>query len=270
MFDGVSRRVFGFFNFLTPNFVIADVELVKQITLKDFSSFINHDKMFNENIDSVMSKTLFSLFDDNWRVMREALSPIFSNSNMKMMFDEASRCARDFVTHLENKAPSGKVIVDARDTFARYTIEGISTAALGFKSDCVVNQDSSLFKMASSITSPPVSTIINFLIASTSKPFYTFLRLQIFTKELKNFFRNVIVDAMNERGATGISRPDIIQLLIQAKKGKIEAREDDGKDLKNFSANIEHDVGVKANKAINWTDEHFMAQGWANLISLTV
>lgn len=241
-------------------FIAKDIELIKQITIKDFDSFVNHDKTFDEHIDKVFGRSLFSMFDEKWRVMRNTLSPLFTSSKMKMMFEMVSECANDFVNHFERKAKEGKIVIDAADTFARYTVDGISTAALGFKGDCIENEKSSLFKMAISLANPSIVSNMKIFLAILCRPLYIFLGIQFTPKETRDFFKRVIVDVMHEREANNIFRPDIIQLLMQAKKGKIEARDkDDGKDLKNFSANIEYDVGAK--KMIEWTDDDFIAQG---------
>ena len=71
---------------------------------------------------------------------------------------------------------------------------------------------------------------------------------------------------MKEREQNGIFRPDVIQLLMQAKKGQLEKQDKENEvneaELSNFSANIEYDVKAKNTKMTNWTDEHFMAQGF--------
>ena len=40
----------------TPSYIITDVEAIKQITIKDFDSFVNHDKSVNEDIDKLSGK----------------------------------------------------------------------------------------------------------------------------------------------------------------------------------------------------------------------
>lgn len=67
---------------------------------------------------------------------------------------------------------------------------------------------------------------------------------------------------MQERDAKGIFRPDVIQLLLQAKKGQLQTEHEEEEKQSNFSANIEYDVKAKNKKLTNWTDEHYMAQGF--------
>ncbi|KAG5670375.1 hypothetical protein PVAND_000645 [Polypedilum vanderplanki] len=255
--------VYGVFSMNVPFFVITDPELIKQITIKDFDSFVNHDKSFNEDVDKFSSKMLFTLIDEKWKHMRSVLSPIFTSSKMKMMFGILSECANEFVEHHEEKAKHGKVIVNCVETYPRYTVDGISTAVLGFKGDCIKNEDSKLYKLAMRMRKPTFLTNLKLMLFIVFRWLYIKLGLQLTLKEVYDFFYNAIIKVMNEREEKGIFRPDVVQLLLQARKGQLQKESDvNEKELSNFSANIEYDTGAQNRKITNWTDEHFMAQGF--------
>lgn len=161
-----------------------DAEIIKQITVKDFDSFVNHDKSFNDEIDKISGKMLFALVDDEWRNMRSILSPIFTSSKMKMMFEVLQDCANEFVdVHLE-KVKDGKVLVDVKEMFPRFTVDGISTAVLGFKGDCVKNEKSELFKFVERMRSPRMIDSIKIIIFVLSRWLFVKLKLQLTTKEV--------------------------------------------------------------------------------------
>jgi len=247
--------------------LVRDPEIVKKITIKDFDVFVNHDKNFNEDMDKMQGFILFSLQDDKWRNMRNILSPIFTSSKMKMMFGILSDCTNDFIDHYEQKAKStGKVVMNCKESFSRFTVDGICSAVLGFKGDCIKNEDSELFKFTMGIQKIDMWTTIKFLLFVTLRKVYVLFKLQITRKEVYDFFYNAIVKVMKEREQNGIFRPDVIQLLMQAKKGQLETHDKENEvneaELSNFSANIEYDVKAKNKKLTHWTDEHFMAQGF--------
>lgn len=127
---------------------------------------------------------LFSLINDEWRNMRNILSPIFTSSKMKMMFGIISDSAKDFIdVHLE-KAKSGKVIVDCKEMFARFTVDGISTSVLGFKGDCVKDQESELFKFVQRMIKPNAMQMVKMFIFMISRWLYVKLRLQMTSREV--------------------------------------------------------------------------------------
>jgi cytochrome P450 family 9 len=199
------------------------------------------------------------MFDERWRSMRNSLSPIFTSAKMKMMFGILTDCAQEFIDHFDKK-PSDKIIVDVKDMFSRYTVNGISTAALGFQGDCIKNEDSYIYKMAQDLANPSFATNMKILLVAICKPLYLLFGFQIFPEEHKSFFEKSIVDVMDERDAKGIFRPDVVQLLLQMKKGQLEREKNDDKDEANFAANIEYDVGGN-NTKVKWDKEDFMAQG---------
>jgi hypothetical protein len=55
----------------------------------------------------------------------------------------------------------------------------------------------------------------------------------------------------------------VIQLLLQARKGQLkEEKEVNEKDLANFSANVEYEVGSKSKAFEDFQDDDWIAQGW--------
>lgn len=264
-FIGFFNRVFGFYNFKKPAFFITDIELIKKIHIKDFDFFVNHETF--TNVDKVFDRSLFALHDRQWRDMRVTLSPIFTSAKMKMMFGLLSAHATDFVNFYESKASKGeRSIVNTLDVFSRFTADGISTSVLGFEADCVRNEDSFVFSMVKKIlhdfTGPLGNIKVMFSFAMPR--IYKLLGIQCMSQEVYNFFQKTVIDVMNERDRKNISRPDVIQLLLQAKKGQLQssAKENDvnDKELANFSANVEYDVGG-SNLKSQFTDLDWIAQG---------
>ena len=242
-----------------PFYVLTDPELIKQVTIKDFDHFVNHDKDIPSEIDSFNGKILFSMNDEKWKSMRSVLSPIFTSSKMKMMFGILSESAKGFIDHFEakSKGNNGSVFVDCTTACSRYTVDGISTAVLGFEGDCIKNEESSLFKFALSLTTPSAWQNMKIVLFLAFRWLYKKLKIQLTTQEVKDFFYNSIVKVMNEREKNGTFRPDVVQLLLQVKQGQLQQQNEEvnDKELSNFAANIEYDVGAKNKKMTNWTDE---------------
>lgn len=218
--------------------------------------------------DKVFSRILPFLRDKEWSDMRSTLSPIFTSSKMKMMYGLLSDQARDFVKFFEEKSQKGEVLeIDTKNIFARFTANGIATSALGFEADCVRNPDSEVFKLVGSFINEATDTltILKGLFFMTIPKLYKLLGFRLMSKELYNFFKRVVIDQMAERDRNNISRPDIIQLMLQLKKGQLsQDKENDvnDKELVNFSANVEHDVGSKGKNTSQFTDDDWIAQGF--------
>lgn len=68
------RRFFGIFEFTRPLYVIRDLDLLKQIEIKEFNSFTNHRAFISEESkDILFHNILFFLKDQKWRDARSTL-----------------------------------------------------------------------------------------------------------------------------------------------------------------------------------------------------
>lgn len=222
-----------------------------------------------DNFDKIFSKTLFGLHGQKWKDMRSILSPMFTSSKMKMMFGLLAKAANDFIPHFEKRAGSdGSSDIDVLEIFSRFTADGISTAALGFEGDCVKNEDSDIYKMVKKVLRDfDGSNSFKFIVAFMLPKLYHLLGLQLVSKETADFFQHVVIDVMNERDRKNISRPDVIQLMLEAKKGHLQVKENeeaDDKELDGFAAHEELSLksNVKNRKEIVDDDEYWLAQGF--------
>lgn len=65
-------------------FQVRDLDLVKQVMVKDFDHFVDHRPFVDT--DPLFSKSLFFLNGQEWKDMRTVLSPTFTSGKIKRMF----------------------------------------------------------------------------------------------------------------------------------------------------------------------------------------
>lgn len=252
------------FNFGEHVFVLTDPELIKRVTIRDFDHFVNHNELLGD-VDRVFGKSLFGMHGQKWRDMRTTLSPIFTSSKMKMMFGLLSTHAQSFIKIFEKRTGNGMVDIDAMEIFSRFTADGIATAVLGFEGDCVKNEDSGLFKIAKGLidefTSP--TAILKFIFGLLSPKLYKLLDVQLISKTTYDFFKRVVIDTMNERDRKNITRPDVIQLMLNVRQGKMSKEEINEKELDGFAATDDlKKTNIKNLQEIVDDDEYWIAQGF--------
>lgn len=269
-----STRIFGFFNMTQKIYVLTDAEIIKRIAIKDFDHFVNHDIML-ANLDRVFGKTLFGLHGQKWKDMRATLSPMFTSSKMQQTFGLLSHHAEDFAKHFEKQANDGKNDIDVLEIFARFTADGIATAALGFEGDCVKNENSFVYKLVKDILNEFTGPLglSKFILGNMFPKLYKALGIQLTSKNTMDFFKRVVVDVMDERDRNKITRPDIIQLMLQVKKGQLQTKEKEetnDKELDGFAAHEELNLksNVKNLQEIVNDDEYWIAQGTICLTNL--
>lgn len=233
--------------------VIRDPTLIKKITIKDFDYFVNRLGDNDIEVDRLLSKSVLILRDQKWRDMRTMLSPIYSSSKLKQMYGLLTECMEEFIKLYEDKARKNgdTVEIETHDVFARITADGIATTALGFKGDCVVNKNSKIYEIADALeedfTEPTKLTLIHVL-----PSLYKFLKLQIFRQSIHDFFELNVLSEIQRRRDEKITRPDVIQLLIQAKEGQLELESGDAEELSYTEK--------KVKKIANLSDKDLVAQ----------
>ncbi|GBP56869.1 hypothetical protein EVAR_41617_1 [Eumeta japonica] len=77
-----NEKYVGIYQGTKPVLVLRDINLIKQIMIKDFGQF--QDRGFKIS-DGESDKNLFSVEGDTWRVLRHRLTPIFTTGKLKTM-----------------------------------------------------------------------------------------------------------------------------------------------------------------------------------------
>lgn len=116
-------RIYGTFDFTIRQYIIRDPEVYKRIAVKDFDHFEDHRVIVDEKVDELLGSSLISMSGDRWRQMRATLSPTFTGSKMRQMFELVTECADEIVTYFSKKAKGGeKIDIEMKDFFSRYSI----------------------------------------------------------------------------------------------------------------------------------------------------
>ena len=120
-----GQKFGGTYIFTSPRFFVRDPDLIKDIMVKDFSTFHDRGVYMNEEIEP-LSAHLFSLTGMKWRNLRVKLTPTFTSGKMKMMFQRLVECGQELQTFLEKVDEKGDVI-EIKDVLARFSTDIISS-----------------------------------------------------------------------------------------------------------------------------------------------
>jgi cytochrome P450 family 6 len=98
----------GIFSFDKPSLLIRDLELVKNILVKDFQNFTDRITSSDEKLDPLFSRALFVIKGQRWRHWRTNLTPVFTSGKMKMMFYLVDTCGKELADCLDKASYNGK------------------------------------------------------------------------------------------------------------------------------------------------------------------
>lgn len=255
-----NDRYIGTYQFGSKMLLIRHPELIKQITVKDFDHFVDHNQILFEDAEPLFSKNLMSLRGERWKEMRATLSPSFTSRKMKAMFGIIMECAQTFVRHFQREDEQ-VVTVELKDIFTRLTNDIIASASFGIVCDSLKERDNEFYKMGKEATTfTGFWKVLSFFTMMAFPRLAKFLGIRFFSEKVSAFFKNLVVSNMEAREKNGIVRPDMIHLLMQARKGKLEHDRDNEVIDSGFAVIEESAIGKERKRNLQLTDDDITAQ----------
>nr|CAD7448682.1 unnamed protein product [Timema bartmani] len=206
----------GIFIGATPIMLIRDPEVIKQVFVKNFTSFMDRHLDINEKVNPV-EENLFFMKGEKWRWLRSKLTPTFSSGKLKMMFQVLTECASEMNTYVESIA-SKQESIEMRELFAQYNTEIIGSCAFGIKFNTINNPKSEFRAIGRTIFDQSFFQMMKGLIITIFPGLAKCFTFTIFDLKTSRFFRRIVEDTIAHREKNEISRKDFLQLLIQLKK----------------------------------------------------
>lgn len=258
------------FVFRDPYVVVRDPELIKRFTVKDFDYFEDHRALVDADADELFGNSLFMMKGQKWRDMRATLSPAFTGSRMREMFELVTECADDMAKYLVKRTNEGKKIdFEMKELFCRYTNDVIASCAFGIRVNSLEDPNNEFFAAGRKITSGGkfaqmmIAFILIFLrvMPRLAKK----LNIQMMPASVRKFISKVVTDTMDERQKRGIFRPDMINILMKVRQGEItydeaaDQMENFQKDSAGFATVEESNIGRKRPQR-RWNDAEIMSQ----------
>ena len=242
-----TAPIVGFYTFLTRAAFILDLDLVKQIMIKDFQSFSERGLFHNERDDPLTGNLLF-LDGEKWRVLRHKISPVFTTGKMKFMFPTVVKVGQQLPMACEKFMHEGNGIIEAKDLCARYTTDVIGTCAFGIECNSLLNPQAEFREMGRSIFEKPRHNGFVQAFMFTNPHLARQLRMKTFRDDISEFFLNAVKETVKYRQENNVKRNDFLDMLIEMKaqrdqllnEGK-EVKEDDltsGLNIEQLAAQV--------------------------------
>nr|XP_029731422.1 cytochrome P450 9e2-like [Aedes albopictus] len=259
-----DAKVVGLFDMSTRFIMVRDPELLKKVLVKDFDYFIDRRSMFGDNTNEsdniLITKTLLLLRGQKWRDMRATLSPAFTGSKMRAMFDLIVTYSDRMVGILKDQAGEvGYVDYEIKECCSRIASDIIATCAYGLEVESLENRENDFFTMGKKMMNFGSSFVIRMVLYGLFPKLMNRFQVDFFDAEQTRYFTQIIKDTIETRDKQGIVRPDMIHLLMQAQKGVLKHHQETAEATAGFATVEESEIGKTAvGKAI--TDFEIVAQ----------
>lgn len=261
-----DAKIQGTFELTSAITMIRDPDLIKQIAIKDFDHFTNHRTIIDEEVDPLFGRALFNIKGEKWHDMRSTLSPAFTGSKMRSMFELVLQCSEQMKEHLLEQSKQKSLVIEMKDLFSRFANDVIATCAFGIQINSLKDPQNEFYAMGKEFTELGTWISIKFFGYANAPGLMKALKVDVFGEAVRSFFRRKVMGNMKYREENKVHRPDMIHLLMQATKGQLEHEKQESNTTREKTnegfAMVEEEVVNSGNKKSRrvWEDDDLTGQ----------
>ncbi|XP_063706036.1 cytochrome P450 6A1-like [Culicoides brevitarsis] len=207
----------GLFFTIKPAILALDINLIKNILIKDFSSFHDRGVYFNDRIDPLAGH-IFNLEGKRWKTLRTKLTPTFSTGKMKYMFPTMVNVGKEFVQTLKNESTE----VEMKELLARFTTDIIGRCAFGLECNSLKDPNAQFREMGKKVFEQPRNNRFKQFLVISYKEAGRFFNIKTVREDVSKFFMKVVKDTVEYREKNSIKQHDFMDLLINLKNSSNE------------------------------------------------
>ncbi|CAG9792230.1 unnamed protein product [Diatraea saccharalis] len=213
-----NEKVVGAFKSTTPELIIRDPDLIKDILIFHFPSF--YSRGFNHSNDvEILRKHLIAIDGDLWRMLRQRMTPAFTSGKLKAMFPLiVERCEKLQASTLTAVARNNTL--DARELMSRYTMEVIGACGFGIDTNTLNDGNAAFLQLGKNILNMTPTKAI-FLLLKDMFPYFE-KRFNSFL-EIESQFLSLVNHIIKERNYKPCGRNDFIDLMLEYLNKPMEA-----------------------------------------------
>ncbi|KAJ6647419.1 putative cytochrome P450 9f2, partial [Pseudolycoriella hygida] len=259
-----NEKLIGLFDMCDPIYFTRDIDFIRQITIKDFDCFEDHDTFIDGDSDTLFGNSLFLMSENKWRDMRATLSPAFTGSKMRYMFELVVECANNVSNFFVGESKGIQPIRwEMNDLITRYTSDVIASCAFGLKVNSLKDRTNEFYVMGqSSIDFNSGITGLRVLLIRSFTKLMRVIGFELFPANVRKFFKSITMNTIKEREMKRIFRPDMINILMQVRSGNLKQQQDEsGNDDAGFATAEESQIGKRQVKR-SWTEDEIIAQSF--------
>jgi len=255
-----DEKYYGWFLFGKPVLGINDMELLKNIQVKDFNHFVDRNESNTTNIfkkggelDKLWGKQLTLASGDEWKDIRSTFTPIFTSGKMKTMLKFVKHVAGDLVKEIGEKAVE-ETEFELKDVFGKFSLDSLASAAFGVDAESFTNEKSVFVKNAAKMfINDRLDTALIALKFIPGIPFvFEFFKININKPKETKYFVDVITQTINTRRQTQERKNDLVDLMMDCIKEESKCDEQEDEDAEN---QYENDMKLTHTKKKKQLDE---------------
>ncbi|XP_013140393.1 PREDICTED: cytochrome P450 6B1-like [Papilio polytes] len=206
-----NEKVVGVYRMTTPCLLLRDLDVIKNVMVKDFDLFVDRGISFNQD---GLGVNLFHADGDTWRVLRNRFTPVFTSGKLRNMLYLIIERAEHFVDHIETlRVKQSELPIHA--LVQKYTMATIAACAFG------LDLDEGMYETLNKIDKMIFNASYTFEIDMMYPGIFKKFKGSIFPSYLNSFFYNLVQNVIKQRGGMPTNRKDFMDLILQLRQQKI-------------------------------------------------
>ncbi|XP_059484979.1 probable cytochrome P450 6a14 [Neocloeon triangulifer] len=245
-FDG--EKIAGIFEGRLPRMMIRDPELLRQVLVRDFDSFVDR-ALVSIHPDAYEENMLVSLKGSHWKALRSVSTPIFSSGKIKAMSNLVTKCAGQLCQYLDEYVIPEGGEVDAKEMYGRFTMDVIGTCGFGVQCNSLQDPDAEFVRVISKFSDLSAVERFKFFVSILVFNSSTLARLigvHFMNQETVRYVAGLVFKSKKERASQiNSQRVDFLKLMFDAQAGKLKGTAEKSKDLFEKDAQLQGTVEVE-------------------------
>ncbi|KAK4878166.1 hypothetical protein RN001_010672 [Aquatica leii] len=205
----------GLYGFTTPEYMPIDLNILKNILVRDFNYFCDRGLYTNEKVDPLTAH-LFLLTGNRWRKLRAKLSPTFTSGKMKTMFNAVVECCQKLKQVMDVLHSQGPINI--KNLLERFTTDVIGSCAFGLNCNSFDDPNSAFCKISKRIFEPTNLEKIKSLTAFFFPFINKLFQIHVLPTDVSDFYINIVRNTVKYRQTNNVARNDFLQILIDLMK----------------------------------------------------
>ncbi|XP_075553602.1 thromboxane-A synthase-like [Dermacentor variabilis] len=220
----------GYFNGHRPVILTADLNLLRQIQIKDFHDFTDRGLLFQaKRPPSPQNKSLFQLTSNRWKEVRSVLTPSFTTNKLRLMSPGVISAVEKLVFKIDRKAKTGEEF-EAGEMYAALALDVICKSAMGIDYN-LQEHPRHRFLVCCRLLFGCAFSIIAVLLAAFpgSAALLQFVNFRLLRfqnngvhpfAEVQEKCKRIVTERQLD---SSLRRKDLLQLMIDAKDSRVDA-----------------------------------------------
>ncbi|XP_034938078.1 cytochrome P450 6j1-like [Chelonus insularis] len=221
-YNSTDSSMVGVYNFTSPELLIKDVKLIKEIMQTQFSKFSENGVKIDHKKDPLLSKNPFFNDGEVWKKERSVLTNTMSTTKLRNIGIAVSEVCNKFDEFLQKqiKLNNGSYVTKAEELFGRFTSEVVAGAGFGIEGNSFIKDEGNFLEAIKKIFEPTglagLKQTLIFLCPSVGK----IIDGRFIPVKMDQYFRGIVKEVLDVRKQGKIRGNDFIQQVYDSYKSE--------------------------------------------------